>query len=339
MPRYHWISWLLWLVALALVGWALSQMPLDAIAQTMQALTWPQWLAWSCVNIAIILVGTERWHVLTRLLRLPVTFLQLLLIRQAGQTVSFITPGPQFGGEPLQIYWLYKRCAIAIHSAVLALGMDRFFELWINFSVLFLGVALLLFSTTQTGADLPQIMAILLGLIAVLSLLGWTALRQPRWVSGRMERLSQRWLQSPRLRQLDDHWQALGNDLQNAFTSQKTALLWALALSILGWIGIFAEMALVLSILNIEVDLQGFALIMVAMRLALLLPLPGGIGTLEASLLWSFQSLDLPTSAAIGVIALMRLRDALVLITGLLCLHAMQSKDPAENGPAADQKV
>lgn len=324
MPRYQWIMLLLWLLALSLAGWTLTQLPLDSIAQTMQALTWPQWLAWGGVNVLIILLGTERWHVLTRLLGLQVKFLPLLLIRQAGQTVSFITPGPQFGGEPLQIYWLYKRCGMAIHSAVLALGMDRFFELWINFSVLLLGVALLLFSPAQTGADLPQIMAILLGLIAVLWLLGWTALRQPRWVSGRLERLSQRWLQSPRLRQLDDHWQALGSDLQNVFNTRKPGLLWALTLSVFGWIAIFGEMALVLAILDIDVDMAGLVLILVAMRLALLLPLPGGIGTLEASVLWSFQTLDLPASAAIGVIALMRLRDALVLLAGLLCLRSVQ---------------
>ncbi len=324
MPRYQWIMLLLWLLALSLAGWTLTQLPLDSIAQTMKALTWPQWLAWSSVNVLIILLGTERWHVLTRLLGLPVKFLPLLLIRQAGQTVSFITPGPQFGGEPLQIYWLYKRCGIAIHSAVLALGMDRFFELWINFSVLLLGVALLLFSPAQTGADLPQIMAILLGLIALLWLLGWTALRQPRWVSGRLERLSQRWLQSPRLQKLDDHWQALGSDLQNVFSTRKPGLLWALTLSVFGWIAIFAEMALVLAILDIDVDMADLVLILVAMRLALLLPLPGGVGTLEASVLWSFQTLDLPASAAIGVIALMRLRDALVLLAGLLCLRSVQ---------------
>lgn len=324
MPRYQWIMLLLWLLALALAGWTLTQLPLEAIGQTMQALTWPQWLAWSGVNVLIILLGTERWHVLTRLLGQPVKFLPLLLIRQAGQTVSFITPGPQFGGEPLQIYWLYKRCGIAIHSAVLALGMDRFFELWINFSVLLLGIALLLISPAQTDADLAQIMVILMGLIAILSLLGWTALRQPRWVSGRLERLSQRWLQSPRLQKLDDHWQALGSDLQNVFNTRKPGLLWALTLSVLGWIAIFAEMALVLAFLDIEVNVTGLVLILVAMRLALLLPLPGGIGTLEASVLWSFQTLELPASAAIGVIALMRLRDALVLLAGLLCLRAAQ---------------
>jgi uncharacterized membrane protein YbhN (UPF0104 family) len=56
----------------------------------------------------------------------------------------------------------------------------------------------------------------------------------------------------------------------------------------------------------------------------MLLPLPGGIGTVEASVLWSFNTLGLPASAAIGLIALMRLRDAIMLLAGLLSLRLLQ---------------
>lgn len=331
MPHYKLITLLLWLVAFALVGWVLSQMPLDSIAQTMATLTWTDWFAWSGSNLAVILIGTQRWRVLTRMLRLPVSFVQLLLVRQAGQSVSFITPGPQFGGEPLQIYWLYKRFGIAVHSAVLALGLDRFYELWINFAVLILGVALLLspaavIPAMRTSADWQEVLLILLMVVLIMTLIGWTLLRRPLWISQHTEKLAQRWLQNPRLQKIDDHWQALGSDLQSAVSTQKPALLRAFALSLLTWGGIVAEMVLVLHILDINVTMSGVILILVATRLALLLPLPGGIGTLEASLLWSFQSLGLPASAAVGVIALMRLRDAIVLVSGLLCLRAMQTR-------------
>ncbi|MGB4248195.1 MAG: lysylphosphatidylglycerol synthase transmembrane domain-containing protein [Pseudohongiellaceae bacterium] len=331
MPHYKLIGLLLWLIAFALVGWVLSQMPLDSIAQTMAALTWTDWLAWSGINLAVILISTARWRVLTKMLQLPVTFLQLLLIRQAGQTVSFITPGPQFGGEPLQIYWLYKRFGIAVHSAVLALGLDRFYELWINFAVLILGVLLLLTSVAampalSESANWLEILSILLMVVLIMTLIGWALLRRPQWISQRTERLAQRWLQSPRLQKIDDHWQALGSDLQSAVRTQKFALLRAFVLSLLTWGCIVSEMILVLHILDIDVTMSGVILILVATRLALLLPLPGGIGTLEASLLWSFQSLGLPTTAAVGVIALMRLRDAIVLVAGLLCLRAMQTR-------------
>ncbi|MDP1931829.1 MAG: lysylphosphatidylglycerol synthase transmembrane domain-containing protein [Gammaproteobacteria bacterium] len=334
MPQYKLIMLLLWFVAFALVGWVLSQMPLDSIAQTMEALTWSDWLAWSAINFVIILISTERWRMLTKMLQLPVTFMQLLLVRQAGQTVSFLTPGPQFGGEPLQIWWLYKRCGIAVHHAVLALGLDRFYELWINFSVLILGIILLLFSPAlNTATNWYDALWVLLALVLAMSLIGWSILRRPQWISQRTEKLAQRWLQSPRLRKIDDHWQALGSDLQTAVRTQKPALLRAFALSLLTWGGIVAEMVVVLHILGIDVAMSGVILILVATRLALLLPLPGGIGTLEASLLWSFQSLGLPATAAIGVIALMRLRDAIVLVAGLLCLRAVSSsaKSPNQN--------
>jgi uncharacterized membrane protein YbhN (UPF0104 family) len=83
-------------------------------------------------------------------------------------------------------------------------------------------------------------------------------------------------------------------------------------------------MWLVLSFFNIALSSSGLVLILVAMRLALLLPLPGGIGTLEASVFWSFQALGLPAGAALGVIAIMRLRDVLVLIAGVLCVRALR---------------
>ena len=325
MPSYKWIVVALWLLALLLAGWILWQLPLPEISQLLAALSIWQWLVWIALNILVILLATQRWLVLARALKLKVTFTQLLLTRQAGQTISFITPGPQFGGEPLQIYWLYKRFGVAIHSAALAVALDRFFELWINFSVLLLGVGFLLLSPSMNMADWQNILQILFLTILLLSFSGWLVLRRPRWLSSRLERVTERWLSSPRLLQLNSHWQAIGTDLQTAFHQQKTTFLRAFIVSVLIWIGIFSELFIVLSFLNIGLDFTGFVLVMVAMRLAMLLPLPGGIGTLEASVLWSFQSLGLSASAALGVIALMRLRDALVLVMGMVCLRALRS--------------
>jgi glycosyltransferase 2 family protein len=95
-------------------------------------------------------------------------------------------------------------------------------------------------------------------------------------------------------------------------------------LSLGGWILIIVEMWLVLGFFDIQLSSSGLVLILVAMRLALLLPLPAGIGTLEASVFWSFQALALPVSAALGIIAVMRLRDVLVLSAGVMCVRALR---------------
>jgi glycosyltransferase 2 family protein len=60
-------------------------------------------------------------------------------------------------------------------------------------------------------------------------------------------------------------------------------------------------------------------------RLAFLLPLPGGIGSVEAGLFWAFQALALPLPAAAALIVLMRLRDVIILLTGAALLPGLQS--------------
>jgi uncharacterized protein (TIRG00374 family) len=321
---------LLWLLALTLAAWALMQLPLADITNSIRSLNTSQWIFWLGLNALIILLLGLRWQLLTQAFNAPVKLLTLLVIRQAGQAVSFITPGPQFGGEPLQIYWLYKY-GLPLRKALLSLGMDRFFELWINFSVLLLAVLLLLAGIGQNGSNSNAIgdwQSALLPLLIFLGLmfsLAWILVKQPQWINNRLERIAARWKHNHRLTSINQHWQSLGDDLRNALRTQKTRFLLAILLSLLGWVGLLGELYLILHFVGIEADLYSFLIVLVAMRMALLLPMPGGVGTLEASVLWSFHTLNLPASAALGLIALMRLRDAFVLVIGLACLRASNS--------------
>ena len=318
---------LLWSAALILVGWILYQLPLTTITQSLSTLTITQWLAWISINLAIIALATQRWLTLIKGLGLSVKFNELLMIRQAGQAISFITPGPQFGGEPLQIYWLWKRNHWPIHSALLAVGIDRFYELWINFGVLLLSLILLM-TTSITGPTTTinwpvMFLGLLLTLLA-LSLLGGLILKQPDRVLTWIKRITHYWQHHPRLLHIETHWQRLYSDLTSLMTTHKAELAQAFVWSLIGWIGLISELWLILSFFDIALTFYSFMLILVAMRLAFLLPLPGGIGTLEASLFWVFQILGLPLTVAISVMALMRLRDAITLVIGLYCVRALR---------------
>jgi hypothetical protein len=318
---------LLWLTALILVGWVFSQLPLATITESINTLSLTQWLAWIGINIGIILLATQRWWVLTGILAVRVRFTELLMMRQAGQAVSFITPGPQFGGEPLQVYWLWKRNQLPIHSALLAVGLDRFYELWINFGVLLLSGLLLMASTETVDVNWQKISLILLVMLLTLSMFGWLILKQPERILGWFKQVTHYWQHHPRLQNIETHWQRLDSDLSYVMAKHKPALLRALILSIIGWIGLMGELWLLLSFFDLALDVYAFLVILVSMRLSFLLPLPGGIGTLEAALFWAFHYLGLPMMAVMGVIALMRLRDAVVLMAGLWCLRVLYSRE------------
>lgn len=332
MQRAALFTLLLWLAALGLGAWTLAQLPLAEISHSITALNTWQWIFWLGLNALIILVLGLRWKILTQALATPVNLLKLLCIRQAGQAVSFITPGPQFGGEPLQVYWLYKY-GLPLRKALLSLGLDRFFELWINFSVLLLAVLLLLTgignnsdgNINNTIGDWQTALLPLLIFLGLMFSLAWILIKQPQWINNRLERIAARWQHNYRLSKINQHWQSLGDDLRIALRTQQCRFLIAILLSLLGWAGLLGELYLILHFVGIDADLHSFLIILVAMRMALLLPMPGGVGTIEASVLWSFHTLNLPASAALGVIALMRVRDAIVLIIGLACLRASNS--------------
>ncbi len=324
MSRFKLFTPLLWLLALLLAAWIFAQLPLATITQTIAALSWFQLVYWLGLNLVIILLCNRRWQLLNNVFGMYPGFGRLLLIRQAGQAVSFITPGPQFGGEPLQIYWLYRLCNLPLGKTILALGLDRFLELWINFSVLLLGLLIVLVYSAQELTGWPELIGVLLLLVALMFAMLWVLLRQPLWLGKKLQVLAQRWHQHPRLLLLESGFQAMGEQLRTAVRTQKAGLLQALLLSLVSWAMLLLDLWLVLRFAGINADLSAFLLVLVSMRLSMLLPLPGGIGTLEAALLWSLHSLGHPASAALGVIALMRMRDALVLGGSLWCLRLVQ---------------
>jgi uncharacterized protein (TIRG00374 family) len=318
-----------WLAALGLAAWILSRLPFTSLLQTVTDLQPLQWLSWITLNLIVISLLAGRWLVLTLAMALPCRFLQLLRVRQAGQVISFVTPGPQFGGEPLQVYWLWQRYAVPGHAAFLAVGLDRVYELWINFAVLLLAVLTLLTSRSVTFVDWHIIAFVLLGLILLMGLFGWYLLRKPLHIRYWIKRLTSRWKNHKRLRRLDTHWSQLNDLLRKVATTQRPALGLALGLSLLAWVGMIAEFWLLLSFVDVPLDLATFVFLFTVVRLAFLLPLPGGVGSVEAGLFWAFQALALPLPAAAGLILLMRLRDVVILLAGAAALPGLRSPLPS----------
>ncbi len=339
MSRATLITLLLWSLALGLAAWTLRQLPLAAMGAAVSGLTPGQWLVWLLFNVVVMALATGRWQLFARALGDRVALWPLLLIRMAGQTVSFLTPGPQFGGEPLQVYWLCRRHGVALHRAVLSLGLDRFVDLWVNFAVLLGGVCLLLVTRLVPSQEWQGTLLVLVLALGALPALGLLVLRQPAWLASRLGALVTRWERHPRLQRsgaaLSEHWQALQNALRQVLQTRRATLVAGLLLTLLGWAAILGELRALLWFLNVQVEMADFVLLFVAIRLAMLLPLPGGIGTIEAAVLWCFATLELGTAEALGLIALMRLRDVAILAFGLSSLAAMgRSGGPSSRADA-----
>ena len=131
---------LIWLSAVVLLILTVRELPLNEMLSRIYAISFSAWTTLFCVNLVILFLAVKRWQILSKTFDIEISFARLFIIRQAGSTFSFVTPGPQFGGEPLQAYWLYRDQGKRLDNIVAFIGADRFIEIFVNFSFLFLGL-------------------------------------------------------------------------------------------------------------------------------------------------------------------------------------------------------
>jgi uncharacterized membrane protein YbhN (UPF0104 family) len=111
---------------------------------------------------------------------------------------------------------------------------------------------------------------------------------------------------------------AASERLAGAFCRRHlTSLLAAAAISICAGVGMVAEFALIVKFLDIQLSSWQTIAAWTAGWLSLLVPLPGGLGALEASQVFALGMFGVPATLAIGVTLVMRGRDLLMGGLGL----------------------
>jgi glycosyltransferase 2 family protein len=314
---------LFWLALLfALLFWALQNAPLAEIWDSLKLLKLWQLAALLALNTVIFALITARWWLIVRAEARRVPFLPLTAYRLAAFGMSYFTPGPQVGGEPLQILYLKKAYGLTAVRATAAVIMDKLLEFLANFLFLALG----LFAVTASGMlgsfapdawVVVPLALLLLWPLAHISLLyqrrhPLSALIKPlhKLLSGRKKFAAVETFL--RLVIVSEHLAAL-------FCRRHLATLFAaLGVSLLSWAGMMFEYHLMLTFLSADLSLTETLAALTVVRLSFLAPLPAGLGALEASQVFAATAFGLPAALGISLALLMRGRDILIGGLGLL---------------------
>lgn len=308
----------LWLVVLALVVWALRQVSLEEIGLALSRLTLAQVLLLAAINAGILLLFSARWFWILNLQGRRLPYLNLVGYRLAAFGVSYFTPGPQFGGEPLQVYLLHRGHALPGATAVASVTLDKLLELLANFAFLALG----LFITAWGGAlgvhlslaaTLPALALFLApGGYLVAAYLGGAPL-------GRLLRLPVLRLdRTPRRQNARDALTNAEVELVDLLRGKPLALLAVLAFSLFVWLALLGEYWLAATLLGLPLSLYQIVALLTAARLAFLSPLPGGFVVVEASQVLALQAMGFNPAAGLGLVVLARARDLLLGAVGLV---------------------
>lgn len=271
------------------------------------------------LNGLLALFLANRWWLILHGLGVRLPYWQIAGFRLIGATISMLTPGPQVGGEPAQIHLLRRQGAPAA-SAVASVTLDKTIELLANFG--FLATAsLFVLSAKIFHADLgwtaPVVALLLLALPAALLVALWQG-RQPLWAllhgCGVIVPALLKWRLWPRLVLVVTDAE---RDIHRLLAQRPGHAAMALAVSCFNWLLLVGEFWLATWILQMGLSFGEVIAMLVAARLAFLLPMPAGLGTLEAGQVFTLVLLGYDPAAGVSLSLLMRLRDLMLILVSI----------------------
>lgn len=299
-----------------LLYFALRHAPLTEIWGAIHQLQSWQIMVLVVINIAIYMLVTLRWWIVIRAERKTITFLPLVLVRVAVFGVSYFTLGPQVGGEPLQVLYLQRKYGMTYTRATSTVIMDKLLEFLANFFLLVFG----LMAVLQAGIISINGSRPLVSLIPLAALLAWPPIHIMLMIRGRypiggvLRAAFSRFGNPKWLRFIIASERMAGMFCQR----HPRALLMAVGASLAAGAAMVAEYALITSFLGINLHGWQTLAAWTTSWLAFLVPLPGGLGALEASQVFTLGAFEISAALAIGVTLMIRARDLLIGGLGLL---------------------
>lgn len=313
-PLHKWVMRLVvWLLAAVLLWWVLRTAPLAAIGQVLSALTGMQIALLLAVNTAIILLFGMRWWLIMHAQGHIIPYLSIVRYRLAAFGVSYFTPGPHFGGEPLQVYYLRKNHGVPTAPALAAVTLDKLIELISNFSFLVFAAVLLLATGIFAGLARVQAIAVAFGmlLLPVIYLAAlWVGYQPVAALSARLSR-KKRWLVFVEVVKSSEE------QVGQFCRSRPRTILLAFFVSLLVWAVLIFEYWLALEFLGLSLGFTQIVAVMAAARISLLAPTPGALGALEAGQVLAMQALGFDAVFGAGISLLIRARDVFFGLLGL----------------------
>jgi uncharacterized protein (TIRG00374 family) len=307
------------LAAVALLIFVVRSVSLEEVWHALQRLTPAELVILAAVNGAILVTLAARWWIFLHAQGYTLPYWYLVRYRLTAFSINYFTPGSHFGGEPYQVYAVSAWHGVPYSISIAAVTLDKLLELLVNFAFLTGGILLVLRQQPLAGPLEDQLLvAALLLLLLPMALLAALGLgKHPfsrpivlfrAWRGHQADDAEPQWLQV--IRQ---------SEAQVTLLCRARPRLFALAVivSVLSWLMLVGEFWLMTAMLDLGMGPWAALTAMVAARLAILLPLPAALGTLEASQMLAASALGLSPAAGVALSLVIRGRDVLVALLGL----------------------
>jgi uncharacterized protein (TIRG00374 family) len=229
--------------------------------------------------------------------------------------VSYITPTAKIGGEPVRAAMLMRH-GISFKEGLTTVTIDKTIELSFTLLMFILGCFLLILGATLPGG----IIVFLLVISALLLFLIWTF--YSRVLQGKPIFISFfRFLRLHKLAFLTKYQNTIiefEKPIMKFYREKKKSYFIALLLTMFAFCLSMIEYHILLLMIGINASLGVVFMVFAVVGMAFIIPVPMGLGSLEAMQAWLFSVLGLSSVAGIGLAMITRARDLLWVLLGVV---------------------
>lgn len=315
-------------VALFLLWLMLRGVSWSTVFETFRSISLGWVLAIIGVTALVHVLTTLRWWFLLWGFDHKLPFVPMLGYRLTVYSISYIVPGPQLGGEVLQVYYP-TRHGVSSATSIAAMSLDKALEFLGNFTFIVVGViVMLLGQRVVSGADLwVMVIASSLMLIPMILLVFVARGRHP--ISAiplglrRITPLSWRaWLRRtfpsmPNLEGLHETFFHSEDLMAWLWRHRLSSILMATFLTVILIVLVAVDFWMIAASIGLDLTKTQTIGSMVMVYFAYLLPVPAGIGAMEAAIVLAFNTFGYTREQALSVALLMRVRDLAMTALGI----------------------
>ncbi|MFH1597671.1 MAG: lysylphosphatidylglycerol synthase transmembrane domain-containing protein [Patescibacteria group bacterium] len=247
-----------------------------------------------------------------------INFVKVTILRLIGDSVSYVTPVMYIGGELMSAYILKKDHDLPFSKGMASIVLDKMISLTVTIFYLVVGIIIfIVYFVEDIKILIPTIIVLVasVGFLAffyrktwrnqglLFSLLKVFGLHKIKFFSNSKENIDQ-----------------FDYQLHYFFKYRRRYFFYALAIIFTATVVTIGEYKLILYFLGIDMSLLNIILLRVIFIASTAVPIPGGLGTVEAGQAGYFSLIGLGASTGVSFILIIRFLQLINVSVGLVML-------------------
>lgn len=288
------------------------------------------------VSISIFLGFVIRWYLILKCHGYKIPFLRLFNYRIAGFSISYLTPSARLGGEPVRTYFLVKD-KVPFEKAMSSVLIDKSLELTANAVMTIIGAMIFAFMMVLT----PQVKWFIFIVIIISIFSVWffySRLLQGKGIFTSMFKF----FKLTEINYIKKNFYKIRDselEMTRFFINYKKVFIVSTIISFVLWLLSILEFKLLLNAFGYEATTIQVFLVLVAVGLAYLVPIPTALGVLESAQVSLFSFFGKGVQYGIAVSLVTRIRDLMwtfygltfIYLNGVVVNNLLKDKSPVLN--------